>query len=75
MFNLRNRKRSTTLNTAIIDMLKKKPLEMYRTDKLLAMYAPGLDRVIIVVGRNRHMSEGDCLKQLVFACRDQHTTK
>jgi hypothetical protein len=67
------KKNAVNLQTAIIDMLKKKPLEMYRTDKLLAMYAPGIDRVIIVTGRNSHMSEGDCLKQLVLATRENHS--
>lgn len=68
----RRKNRAAVVNTVVLEMLKEKPLEMYRTDKLLAMYAPGIDRVIIVTGNNSSMSEGECLKQLVLATREHH---
>lgn len=63
-----NRKKAVSLPITVIDMLKEKPLEMYRTDDYCAMYAPGVDRVVITKA-NRNQSEGDCLKSLVLAMR------
>jgi hypothetical protein len=68
----RKNRKAVALQTDLVDMLKKRPLEMYRTDRYLAMYAPGIEKVVVVIGRNSHMSEGDCLRSLVLATREQH---
>lgn len=65
-------RKTVSLPSAIVDMIKEKPLEMFRTDRYCAMYAPGIDRVVIVK-TNPNMSEGDCLKTLTLETRKFHT--